>query len=58
MRDDNGKMQIHTIAYRGVLFLKRDDIVEWIQDIAATEETDTRNRLNEAADILKRMRTP
>jgi hypothetical protein len=35
MRDDNGKMQIHTIAYRGVLFLKRDDIVEWIQDIAA-----------------------
>ena len=48
--------QIATITANKKLWLSRDHIVEIIEDMAADEETDVRNRWNELAANIKKLR--
>ena len=46
------KFQMRHVLANGTTYLRLEDVVTYIQQIAATEETDVRNRLNEAASNL------
>lgn len=37
----------------GHIYVRLEDIITYMKEIASTEETDVRNRLNEAADKMK-----
>lgn len=41
----------------GVVYLRKEDVVDFLRDFAATEETDVRNRLNEAASNISEVGT-
>jgi hypothetical protein len=43
---------LRTVIYKGKLYFERDDILEYLREFASTEETDVRNRLQEAIDNL------
>lgn len=48
-------MEIFNVRYvtvRGQRYILIDDVAEFIRTLAATEETDVRNRFNEVADKL------
>ena len=47
--------QIRLIRANNNLYLRKEDVVEYIRNMAATEETDCRNRLEEAAANIQRM---
>lgn len=49
------KVQIRMISANGATYLRQEDVVTYIQEIATTEETDVRNRLLQAANNLKGM---
>ena len=53
-------MQVKTIHKRSTneTFVLVDDIVEFLLDFAATEPTDTRNRLEEAARNMEKLNEP
>ena len=40
------------VDVRGARYLRVDDVAAFIRELGGTEETDVRNRLNEAADHL------
>ena len=42
------------IEVRGVQYLRCDDVASFIRELGGAEETDVRNRLNEAAGRLLR----
>jgi hypothetical protein len=42
------------VRVRGERYLRLDDVASFIRDLGGTEETDVRNRLNEAAENLLR----
>jgi len=46
------KFNIRTIIWHNRKYARLDDIAELLREVAATEETDVRNRLNELADNL------
>lgn len=46
------KPTIKFIVVKGVKYLRAEDVASYLQEIAATEESDTRNRLNKAAQEL------
>ena len=53
--EKNHKMfNIRHVNIKGITYLRAEDVVSYIQEIAATEETDVRNRLNEAANNLRK----
>lgn len=37
---------------KGVRYLRIDDVVEYVRELGGGEETDVRNRLNQAAENL------
>lgn len=42
-----------TVTVKGRIFLNAKDVADYIRELAATEETDVRGRLNEAAQRLE-----
>lgn len=51
-------MDMRFIEVRGVRYLHAEDVVEFIAELGATEETDVRNRLNEAARNIRTTTRP
>lgn len=43
---------IRFLTFKNVIYLRKEDVVGYIQELAATEETDIRNRYMEAARNL------
>lgn len=41
------------VEVRGVRYLRLDDVAAFLHALGSTEETDVRNRLDEAARLLK-----
>jgi hypothetical protein len=41
---------VKTVAYKGSVYLLREDVAKFLREIAATEENDVRVRLEKAAD--------
>jgi len=50
------KVNLHTVKFHDRIYIRQDDVANYIEEIAATEDTDTRNRLYEAAKILKELK--
>lgn len=46
------KIDFRYVTVRGVRYLHVDDVVSYVLQLAATEETDARRRLDEAARNL------
>lgn len=46
------KTAIRYISVKATAYLRAEDIVEYLREIANSEETDTRNRLMDAANSL------
>lgn len=42
-------MNMHKVTIKNVTYVRVEDVVEYLRDLAATEETDTRDRLEQAA---------
>lgn len=47
--------KIRYLPFRGAVYLRDEDVAEFIVDLGSREETDVRNRLNEAAAHLSQM---
>lgn len=45
-------MDIRSVKVKGNIYLRKEDVVAYLQEMAATEETDTRNRILTAAENL------
>jgi hypothetical protein len=45
-------MDVRFVAVKGVKYLRAEDVAEYLREVAATEPTDTRERLETAADNL------
>lgn len=43
---------IRCVVIRGIKYLRADDVGAYLRELAGTEETDTRRRLNAAATNL------
>jgi hypothetical protein len=50
--------QLRFVEVRGERYLRLDDVVAFVRELGGGEETDVRNRLNEAANNLLRKRKP
>ncbi len=50
------KMDIRTIRYKEVVYLRLEDITALLSDYAATEETDSRNRMEELIKNIEKLR--
>ena len=46
-------MNVRTVTVRGVKYIRMEDAAELVLAVAATEETDVRNRLTELANNLR-----
>lgn len=46
--------QVRFLEVKGVRYLCAADVSDYVREIAASEETDVRNRLNEAANNLQK----
>jgi hypothetical protein len=46
------KFQLRFVTVRGVRYLRIEDVAAFVRDLGGTEETDVRNRLDEAAAQL------
>lgn len=46
------------VEVRGVRYLRLDDVVAFLRELGGTEETDVRNRLEEAARRITREVSP
>jgi hypothetical protein len=52
----NPLFQLRVIEVNGHRYLRIDDVAAFVRELGGGEETDVRNRLNEAADqLLKRI---
>lgn len=45
-------MNVRTVTVKGVKYIRAEDVAEYIREMAATETTDTRDRLETAARNL------
>lgn len=43
---------VRFVDIRGVRYLRAEDVATYLREVAGSETTDTRNRLNEAARLL------
>jgi hypothetical protein len=50
-------INIRHVHANGTTYLRLEDVVSYIREIAGSEETDVRNRLNEAANNLTKKPT-
>lgn len=50
-------INVRTVTVRGVSYLRTEDVAQYLREIAATEETDTRRRLLDAAQKLMTTQT-
>ena len=48
------KARLRFVEVRGARYLHIDDVSAFVRELGGGEETDVRNRLNEAADRLKK----
>ena len=46
------KCRLRVVTVRGVAYLRAEDVADYLRNLAATEETDTRRRLMTAAENL------
>ena len=46
-------MDIRIVTYKNSKYLHCEDVIELLLDFAATEPTDTRNRMNELINNIK-----
>lgn len=46
--------EIRYIINRNKKYLLEDDVIDYLRELAGSEETDVRNRLNQAASNIKR----
>jgi hypothetical protein len=51
-------MKIRKIRANGVMYLRDEDVAEYIRELAVGETTDVRNRLEEAANIIAGVKKP
>lgn len=53
--------QVHTVTVRGEVYILAEDVASLIEELGATEPTDTRNRLDKQArnirDSVKKLKT-
>ena len=40
------------VRANSAIYLRQEDVIEYLRNIAATEETDTRNRLEKVGDVF------
>lgn len=48
----NEKMRMRTVVVRGTTYLSVEDVAEYIRACGEGEETDVRNRLKKAAEVI------
>jgi uncharacterized Fe-S cluster-containing radical SAM superfamily protein len=48
----HNEVPVRFVNVRGAVYLRAEDVVMYLQEMAAAEETDTRNRIRGAAEIL------
>lgn len=48
----DSRVHIRCVNIRGRVFLLAEDVAKYMRELASSEETDVRERLNEAADNL------
>jgi hypothetical protein len=46
------KIKVRTVNIRGAVYIRAEDVANYIREFASTEETDVRTRANTAADNL------
>lgn len=46
------RFPFHFVEVRGVRYLRLDDVARFIRELGGSEETDVRNRLQQAAERL------
>jgi len=51
----NSKRDIRFVNINQTIYLRKEDVVAYIQELATSEETDTRNRIEEAAKNIGRI---
>ncbi|MCI0562344.1 MAG: hypothetical protein MN733_27990 [Nitrososphaera sp.] len=61
MSDQSGKksenvVNVRSIRANSTVYIRVEDVVAYLRGLAATEETDVRERLNQAADNLSKTR--
>lgn len=56
-KKETPKVNIRHVHVNGATYLRMEDVVSFIREIAGAEETDVRNRLNEAANNLTKKPT-
>jgi hypothetical protein len=49
------KRDIRYIVIKGTTYVRLGDIISYVEEIAATEETDVRNRLRQATSNLQKI---
>lgn len=47
------QIQTRVISYKGSIYVHSDDVAKYLQEVAGGEETDVRNRLEQAARAFK-----
>ena len=52
MNEDTNTVFVRGLRYDGEVYLRKEDVVECIRGLSDTEDTDTRNRLNNLASQL------
>jgi hypothetical protein len=50
----SNKFPVRYVIVRGEYYLRKEDVINFIIELGASEEVDVRNRLNKAAENLKR----
>lgn len=48
------RFQLRFVVVQGARYLRVDDVASFVREMGSGEETDVRNRLNEATDNLLR----
>ena len=47
-------MNLRVVKVKDVVYIRVDDVIKYLQEIGATEETDVRNRLEEAGKNFRK----
>lgn len=53
---DQEKAELRTITFKGNVYIRAEDVADYILSLGSSEETDTRNRLKQAADNIRSMK--
>jgi len=49
-------LNVRTVTVRDVKYIRAEDVAEYLRELAATEETDVRERLEQAAVKFEELR--